>query len=499
VQPGSQLRRVVRHSLEAARSVTRAMPAPVRTRLRTVAEQADRLRPVPVPEEWSRPLTGAGSGSWPGDGPIGPQTPAPAAAAAPERAPSGQAIAADGRPARPPLRCLIVASDLDVGGMVEIVALLAARLPEFGIQTAVLQALPGGSRGGTPLGRTGQRLRSAGIEVHQAGESDAATWIRRWRPDVISAHYAPGWVLPIASELGAPYLDYIHSMDVLMWADWAAEAGRSAQVAGFVTGSELIRQGYLARNPAFPPERISAVPYGVPGERFAGGDRALVRERLGLTSEYLFVCLARHCPAKNTFGLVAAFAELAARRPEVHLMIAGKLDVEFARYHRHVRRLRDSLPCRDRVHLREHVPVPAELLAAADGFVLDSFYEGSPLVSMEALCAGVPVVLSEVGAAREQIGDDPARGFLVPNPLGDALAIDQEKIGAALYRRQANQDDLVAAMDRLVAGRDRYLASRAHLAAESVRRFSQDASIADHAAVLGAAARQAASAPQPAG
>jgi len=277
-----------------------------------------------------------------------------------------------------------------------------------------------------------------------------------------------------------------------MWADWQAEAGRSKQLAGIITGSELIRQGYLARNPGFPPSLIAAVPYGVQAERFAGGDRALVRQRLGLTNEFLFVSLARHCPPKNTFGIVAAFGELAARRPEAHLMIAGKLDPEFARYYRQVQRLRDTLPGRDRIHLRDHVPEPAELLAAADGFVLDSFFEGSPLASMEALCAGVPVVIGEVGAARQQIGDDPARGYLVPNPLGDPLAIDNEAIGAALYRRQANQDELVAAMDRLVADRDRYLAGRQRLAVESAERFSQDASIAGHAAALRAAAMIAA-------
>ena len=53
---------------------------------------------------------------------------------------------------------------------------------------------------------------------------------------------------------------------------------------------------------------------------------------------------------------------------------------------------------------------PPHLLAAADGFVLDSFFEGWSLASMEALFAGVPMVLSEVGGAREQIGDDPSVG-----------------------------------------------------------------------------------------
>ena len=34
---------------------------------------------------------------------------------------------------------------------------------------------------------------------------------------------------------------------------------------------------------------------------------------------------------------------------------------------------------------------------------------------MEALCAGLPVVMSDVGGAREQVGLDGERGYIVPN------------------------------------------------------------------------------------
>ena len=153
-----------------------------------------------------------------------------------------------------------------------------------------------------------------------------------------------------------------------------------------------------------------------------------------------------------------------------------------------MRRLRDSLSCRDRIHLRDHVAAPADLLAAADGFVLDSFFEGWSLAPMEALCAGVPVVLSDVGGAREQVGGDPARGYLVTNPLGDPLSVDWESLAAARCRAQANQEEFAAAMERLVAGREDYLHDRDRLAAESAARFSAGACLARHAAVLRAVA-----------
>jgi glycosyltransferase involved in cell wall biosynthesis len=128
------------------------------------------------------------------------------------------------------------------------------------------------------------------------------------------------------------------------------------------------------------------------------------------------------------------------------------------------------------------------LLTAADGFVLDSFFEGWSLASMEALFAGLPVVLSEVGGAREQIDGSTARGYLVANPLGDPLRVDWEGVGMARYRPQVNRDEFVAAMKRLIADRDDYLANREALATESAARFSAEACLVQHAAVLRAVA-----------
>ena len=259
-------------------------------------------------------------------------------------------------------------------------------------------------------------------------------------------------------------------MHTHFWADWRAVEARDAKLSAIVSVSELIRQQYLVGNRHFPPDRIVTIPNGVDDERRLSCDRDAVRARLGLTNEYVFVSLARHCQQKNSYGLLTAFGELARQHPEAHLVIAGRPDQP--RYYRQMLRLRDDLTCRDRVHLRDHVAAPAELLAAADGFVLDSFFEGWSLASMEALFAGLPVVLSEVGGAQEQIGDDPDRGYLVANPLGDPLAVDWASVGAAQYRPQVNRDELVAAMHRLVADRGHYLA-QSRTAGGRVRRALQ--------------------------
>ena len=330
-------------------------------------------------------------------------------------------------------------------------------------------------------------LKASGIDVYEADASRALEWIKQWQPDVITAHGAPDWMVDIAHEAGIPYVDNLHGMHTHFAADWTAEAKRTAKVSAIVSVSELIRQQYLAGNPGFPADRIVTIPNGVDDERRVAGDRAAIRERLGLTDEYVFVSLARHCQQKNSYGLLAAFGDLARHHPDAHLVLAGKPDQP--RYYRQMLRLRDELPCGDRIHLRDHAAAPGELLAAADGFVLDSFFEGWSLASMEALFAGLPVVLSEVGGAREQIADDPGRGYLVPNPLGDPIAVTWESLAAARFRPQVNRGALVTAMSRLISERDHYLENRASLAADSASRFSAKACLELHAAVLRSVAR----------
>lgn len=481
-----KMRRLPARSMNTAQRIIRSLPVPVRARLRGVVAWSDRLRPAPPIEGWSRPLIGnplvfAASG----DGLIR-TTAAVIDSDVVEPTRSGESVGSNDAEA-PTLRCLLVTSALDVGGMDEVVAFLARRLPAYGVRTAVLHLRPDPSVTGEPNGRLGRMLRSSGIEVYEADESGARDWIKGWCPDVVNAHGAlPAWLLAFAKRLGVPYVDTFHGMHDLFSTDWRAEADRGAELSAIVSVCELVRRQYLAGNPSFPPERIIAINNAVDDERRSGGNRVVARGRLGLTDEYLFVSLARHCLQKNSYGLLTAFGELARYRPEVHLVIAGRLcDV---RYYRQVLRMRDSLPCRDRIHLRDHVAAPAELLAAADGFVLNSFFEGCALASMEALCTGVPVVLSDAGMAREQIDGDRTRGYLVANPLGDPLSVDWESIGQARYRPQVNREEFVTAMEHLVANREDYLGDREQLAAESAVRFSADVCLAQHAAVLRAVA-----------
>jgi glycosyltransferase involved in cell wall biosynthesis len=383
------------------------------------------------------------------------------------------------------LRCLIATGALDAGGLDEVATFLALRLRSHGFETAVVHCGEDLPEDGVN-GRLARVLVDGAVEVVESAAVEAAAFIRAWRPDVVSAHGVPDWVLKVCDESDIPYVETLHGMHTLIGADWEHEAKRAQGVSYYIAVSELVRQQYLSRNPRFPPERIVTIPNGVDDQRRKPVDRAHARRLLGLSDEFLFVSLARYCLQKNAFGLVRAFDDVARRHAAAHLLISGRVDDDA--YYAQVSAAVERSSVKGHVHMRDHCPAPSILFAAADAFVLNSFFEGWALASMEALTFGLPVVVSEVGGAREQVGEDGSRGFLVPNPLGDPLSLDWQRMRVAAFRDQANLDYIVDAMSSVVSSREEWARRRQSLQHESVERFSAERCLLQHAEVLRQAA-----------
>jgi glycosyltransferase involved in cell wall biosynthesis len=171
------------------------------------------------------------------------------------------------------------------------------------------------------------------------------------------------------------------------------------------------------------------------------------------TGKALILFVGRLNREKNVPTLLAAFARVAAHTDAVLAICGDGPDAE------ELRKQIDALGIADRVLLPGYVADVWRWMHRADVFVSVSFFEGNPNATLEAAAAGVPLVVSDVPAHREFLGDDAAL-FVDPYSIGDVA------------------DAIVGTLaDRGAA------ASRAARAREVVCRWSVDAAVAQYDAV----------------
>jgi glycosyltransferase involved in cell wall biosynthesis len=136
------------------------------------------------------------------------------------------------------------------------------------------------------------------------------------------------------------------------------------------------------------------------------------------------ICVARLSPEKGHAGLLDAIAQLRARGNALHLTLIGDGPEEIR-----LRRQCASLGLDDLVSFPGRLAEAATLnaIATSDLLVLPSFMEGLPVVLVEAMAIGVPVVASNVAGIPELVINDES-GLLVVPADGDALVLALERL-----------------------------------------------------------------------
>jgi glycosyltransferase involved in cell wall biosynthesis len=210
-----------------------------------------------------------------------------------------------------------------------------------------------------------------------------------------------------------------------------------------VTLSDAMRDE-IATEGSLAPGTVVTIPYGIrPGEyEVPPSTRAEVRQELGLPeSAPVALALGRMHLQKRFDLLLAAFRRVVERVPDARLLLAGT-----GRLQPEIDTLRRRLDLEASVSIlgfRRDVP---RVLAAADCLVMSSDFEGLPMVALEAMAAGRPVVATNVGSLPAMV-EHGRTGLLVPKG-------DTEAIAAALVQVLA-APDRGAAMG--AAGRARVL------------------------------------------
>lgn len=229
----------------------------------------------------------------------------------------------------------------------------------------------------------------------------------RHRADAVHVHaVGPGLAVPLARLLGLTVLFTHHGEDYrrAKWSRLGRAALRTGEMAALrlahvtIAVSPSLRARLAARFPS-QADRIVYVPNGAPPPPADAADAQAdtwtrLAARFDLSRDGFVLAVGRLVPEKNLHLVVDAHERLpeAARRA-CPLLIVGDAQGESAYADALRARAGDTVRFAGRL-TRGEIDV---LLRAARLFVLASSHEGLPISALEALSAGCPCLLSDIG------------------------------------------------------------------------------------------------------
>jgi len=256
--------------------------------------------------------------------------------------------------------------------------------------------------------------------------------LREHRFDLIHSQGLTAGVEAVLANLGYGVPHVITSHDVIRPAEFPGLRGwLKLRVLGQVVSrahalvavSHDARQNHLRYLPALACGscRVVTILNGVDATRF-GNHRPpqdpSLRKRLGVPGDvYLLGFLGRFMEQKGFLLLVDALEKLVAagQSPRVRLLAVGSGDY-VREYREEITRRPGLAGC---ITLADHTPDVTPILREIDLLVMPSLWEACPLLPMEAMCAGTPVLGSDCIGLREVLFGSPSRMV----PAGDAAAL----------------------------------------------------------------------------
>jgi glycosyltransferase involved in cell wall biosynthesis len=256
-----------------------------------------------------------------------------------------------------------------------------------------------------------RRAREGGIAVHGAtvrGDADlfgiagVASAALAFRPDVVHLHtsraHAAGWALTFLLRR-TPFV-VSRRVDFAPARNPLTRAKYTTRTDAFIAVSARVAQILLESG--VPGGRVHTVYSGVPARQRPAEPRLrALRDELRLPATApLLGAVGALAPHKDPLTLIAAFAQLRARRPDVHLLLVGEGSMRGA-----IERDADRLGVSDAVTLTGFRADPIDCLALLDVFVASSHLEGLNTSVLDAMSLGVPVVATRAGGIPELVQD----------------------------------------------------------------------------------------------
>lgn len=321
------------------------------------------------------------------------------------------------------MKIVHVTNTMEMGGAESLVAQLARLQRANGHEVSVLtQRL---------LGTLGEAMIREGFHVQVQGEGHPVIKmpsflraLRELRPDAVHCHNPAPTIGAAAMARLAGVRRIIstrHSLVAPPYNLWEERRyGAAAQFCDRIVGiceatCENLRGAPMARR-----DRIVRVYNGT--QRVRRDGQSAAAERTGVT----LVFVGRLAAVKDLKTMVRAFALARARATELRLWIVGDGDQRGA-----LETLAQELGVAGEQGVRfwgERADAD-RFFRAADGFAMSSISEGLPMSLLQAMSAGLPTLVTDVGGMAEVVRNS---GGGLTTPVGDAAAMAKAMVRLGL-------------------------------------------------------------------
>ena len=255
-------------------------------------------------------------------------------------------------------------------------------------------------------------FEKAGIKVHSLSPGkwpplyvpNFLRLVKKLDPEILHFHL-------FGSNLIAKPLAFFAGKRALVVHDHCNDAGRgnpfllladalaNRLAARVIAVSGSIRD-FLINREGVAPDQIVTLSNGIDAQTFAEADdlkRVQAKSELNLPSEaFVIGGMGRLVPQKNFTLFLEVAARVLSRHPLAFFVIAGTGPEE-----QELKAKATALGINDRVGFLGHVNDRLALYHAFDALLMTSDFEGTPMVLLEAMSCGLPVVASAVDGIAE--------------------------------------------------------------------------------------------------
>ena len=194
----------------------------------------------------------------------------------------------------------------------------------------------------------------------------------------------------------------------------------------------------VAADYMFGKREVTVIPNMIDAKKYAYSPeiRQKKREELGIENNFVVCHIGRLSNQKNPLGLIDIFESVYKSDNSAVLLSVGSGEME-----QEVHSYASEKNMDGQIRFLGRRGDISEILQAADVFILPSFYEGLPIVAIEAQAAGLPCILSENISAETAITDNAY--FL---SLDEPISVWVEKIlSCKNFNRTSKTGELAAA------------------------------------------------------